>query len=101
MFIEFFLERSRIELTEDGLSYRGCVPDFPQIHVTGATPEQCRAKLAGNITLLLAIEARRARPSEAGLERDGRETGRRSKGSVVPTQTSDLHHQTEDVYTDS
>ena len=101
MFIEFFLERSRIELAEDGLSYRGCVPDLPQLHVTGATPEQCRAKLAAAITVLLAIEARGARPSEAGVERDGGETGRRSKGSAVPTQTSDLHRQTEDVYTDS
>jgi enoyl-CoA hydratase/carnithine racemase/predicted RNase H-like HicB family nuclease len=101
MFIDFFLERSRIKLAEDGLSYRGCVPDLPQIHVTGATPEQCRAKLAGAITVLLAIEARGGRPSEAGVERDGRETGRRSKGTIVPTESSDLHRTAEDVYNDS
>lgn len=101
MFIEFFLERSRIELAEDGLGYRGCVPDLPQIRVTGATPEQCRAKLAGAMTVLLAIEARGGRPSEAGAERDDRETGRRSKAAIVPTQSSDLHRTTEDVHNDS
>jgi len=100
MFIDFFLERSRIKLAEDGLSYRGCVPDLPQIRVTGATPEQCRAKLAGAITVLLAIEARGGRPGEAGVERDGRETGR-SKGTIVPTQSSDLHRTAEHVYNDS
>ena len=101
MFIEFFLERSRIELAEDGLSYRGCVPDLPQIHVTGATPEQCRAKLAGAMTVLLALEARGARPGESGVERDDRETLRRNILAIVPTQSSDLHRTTEDVYNDS
>src|SRR5438067_6564608 len=95
MFIEFFLERSRIELTEDGLSYRGCVPDLPQIHVTGATPEQCRVKLAGAITVLLAIEARAGRPS---VEPNDRETGRGSKGVVVPTAAP--HRTTDVVYND-
>ena len=98
MFIEFFLDRSRIELAEDGLSYRGCVPDLPHIHVTGATPEQCRAKLAGAMTVLLALEAGRARPGESGVERDDRETLRRSRAS---TQSSDLHRATEVVYNDS
>jgi len=101
MFIEFFLERSRIELTEDGLSYRGCVPDLPQIHVTGATPEQCRAKLAGAMTVLLALEACGGRPGESGVERDDLETWRRSKATIVPTQSSDLRRTTQNVYNDS
>ncbi|HXI89871.1 MAG TPA: enoyl-CoA hydratase-related protein [Blastocatellia bacterium] len=101
MFIEFFLGRSRIELTEDGLSYRGCVPDLPQIHVTGATPEQCRAKLAGAMTVLLALEACGGRPGESGVERDDLETWRRSRATSVPTQSSDLRRTTQDVYNDS
>jgi enoyl-CoA hydratase/carnithine racemase/predicted RNase H-like HicB family nuclease len=101
MFIEFLLERSRIERTEDGLGYRGCVPDLPQIHVTGATPEQCRAKLAGLMNVLLALEACGGRPTESGMERDDLETWRRSKAATVPTQSPDLHRTTEDVYSDS
>ncbi|HXF39604.1 MAG TPA: enoyl-CoA hydratase/isomerase family protein, partial [Blastocatellia bacterium] len=60
MLIEFFLERARIEPSEDRLSYRGYVPDLPEIRVSAATPEHCRAKLAGAISALLAIESRRA-----------------------------------------
>ena len=59
MLIEFFLERALIEQSEDRLSYRGYVPDLPEIRVTAATPEHCRAKLAGAISALLAIESRR------------------------------------------
>lgn len=59
MLIEFFLERALIEPSEDRLSYRGYVPDLPEIRVTAATPEHCRAKLAGAISALLAIESRR------------------------------------------
>jgi len=59
MLIEFFLERALIEQSEDRLSYRGCVPDLPEIRVSAATPEHCRAKLAGAISALLAIESRR------------------------------------------
>ena len=60
MLIEFFLERALIEPSEDRLSYRGYVPDLPEIRVSAATPEHCRAKLAGAISALLAIESRRA-----------------------------------------
>lgn len=59
MLIEFFLERACIEPSEDRLSYRGYVPDLPEIRVSAATPEHCRAKLAGAISALLAIESRR------------------------------------------
>ena len=59
MLIEFFLERARIEPTEDRTGYRGYVPELPTILVKAETAEQCRAKLAGAIAALLAIEARR------------------------------------------
>jgi enoyl-CoA hydratase/carnithine racemase/predicted RNase H-like HicB family nuclease len=59
MLIEFFLERALIELSEDRLSYRGYVPDLPEIRASAATAEQCRAKLAGAISAVLAIESRR------------------------------------------
>lgn len=59
MLIEFFLERALIELSEDRLSYRGYVPDLPEIRVSAATAEQCRAKLEGAIGAVLAIESRR------------------------------------------
>ena len=57
MLIEFFLERSRIELAADGLTYSGRVLDLPTIHVTAATPELCRQKLTAAIEALLSAEA--------------------------------------------
>src|SRR5690349_1201253 len=57
MIIEFFLERARIELLHDGLTYRGSVLDLPSIQVTGSSPEQCRARLVGALSALLAEEA--------------------------------------------
>src|SRR5689334_8753079 len=57
MIIEFFLERARIELLHDGLTYRGSVLDLPSIQVTGSSPEQCRARLVAALSALLAEEA--------------------------------------------
>lgn len=57
MIIEFFLERTRIELLHDGLTYRGSVLDLPSIQVTGSSPEQCRARLVSALSALLAEEA--------------------------------------------
>src|SRR6266508_3862827 len=61
MLVDFFLERSRIELLENGLSYRGSIPDLPGLEVNAPTPEQCRARLAAALTALLVIEARKNR----------------------------------------
>jgi len=57
MIIEFFLERARIELLHDGLTYRGSVLDLPSVQVTGSSPEQCRARLVAALSALLAEEA--------------------------------------------
>jgi len=57
MIIEFFLERARIELLHDGLTYRGSVLDLPSIQVTASSPEQCRARLVAALSALLAEEA--------------------------------------------
>jgi 1,4-dihydroxy-2-naphthoyl-CoA synthase/predicted RNase H-like HicB family nuclease len=54
MLIEYFLERSRIELTANGQSYRGFVPELPEVQVSGATPEECRHKLEAAVTALLS-----------------------------------------------
>jgi len=54
MLIEYFLERSRIELAANGQSYRGFVPDLPEVQVSAATPEECRHKLEAAVTALLS-----------------------------------------------
>ena len=56
MLTEFFLERARIELSANGMSYSGSVPELPEIHIEAATPEQCHSKLAEAIKNLLANE---------------------------------------------
>lgn len=58
MLTEFFLERARIALSADGISYSGTVPELPEIHIEAATPEQCQSMLAEAIKDLLASEAR-------------------------------------------
>ncbi|HKP87189.1 MAG TPA: enoyl-CoA hydratase/isomerase family protein [Blastocatellia bacterium] len=67
MLTEFFLGRARIELSADGLSYAGSVPELPEIHVEAATPEQCQSKLAEAITRLLAKEAGQGNGNNPGL----------------------------------
>src|SRR5262245_1873766 len=62
MLLDFFLDRAEIEPADEG--FRGQVRDLPHIVVTAPTREQCRAKLAGAIAALFAIEARRERASE-------------------------------------
>ncbi len=57
MLTEFFLERARIELSANGISYSGTVPELPEIHIEAATPEQCQSRLAEAIKNLLANEA--------------------------------------------
>jgi enoyl-CoA hydratase/carnithine racemase len=57
MLTEFFLERARIELSADGLSYNGTVPELPEIYIKAATSEQCQSKLIEAIKDLLASEA--------------------------------------------
>jgi enoyl-CoA hydratase/carnithine racemase/predicted RNase H-like HicB family nuclease len=57
MLLDFFLERSQIELDKEGLTYRGRVPDLPEIRVQAATPDECRAKLARAIADVLAGDA--------------------------------------------
>lgn len=57
MLTEFFLERAHIELSADGTSYSGTVPELPEIQINAATPEQCQSKLAEAIKNLLASEA--------------------------------------------
>ena len=54
MLIEYFLERSRIELSANGQSYRGFVPDLPEVQVSAATAEECRHKLEAAVTALLS-----------------------------------------------
>src|SRR4030095_11970147 len=57
MLIEYFLERSRIELAADGQSYHGFVPDLPEIQVSAATAEECRDKLEAAVAALLSAQA--------------------------------------------
>jgi enoyl-CoA hydratase/carnithine racemase/predicted RNase H-like HicB family nuclease len=52
MLIEYFLERSRIELAANGHSYRGFVPELPGLQVSADTPEECRHKLEAAVTAL-------------------------------------------------
>lgn len=96
MLIEFFLERSRIELMKDGLSYRGRVLDLPEIDVTAATPEQCRAKLAEAVSTLLTKEAQHYSRGDSGTGRDGGEAAR-SEEAVAPIQSSDLNATAEEA----
>src|SRR6185295_1274062 len=63
MLTEFFLERAHIELSADGVSYSGTVPELPEIHIEAATVEQCQSKLAEAIKNLLANEAGQANNS--------------------------------------
>lgn len=76
MLTEFFMGRARIELSADGLTYYGTVPDLPEILVEAATPEQCQTKLVKAITNLLAKEA-------------ARNNGNNSKSSSPLDQSSD------------
>src|SRR5262245_45224844 len=103
MLTEFFLERSQIERAPDGLSYHGYVPDVPEIHVSAPTPEQCRAKLAGAITAVLAIESRRGRRDEPEENRetaaDDGEKRRRSEGENAGIDSSLSPPFTDIVYT--
>ena len=57
MLIEYFLERSRIELAANGQSYHGFVPDLPEIQVSAATAEECRQKLEAAVAALLSAQA--------------------------------------------
>src|SRR5262249_54039007 len=52
MLIEYFLERSRIELAANGRGYRGFVPELPGLQVSADTPEECRHKLEAALTAL-------------------------------------------------
>lgn len=63
MLTEFFLERAHIELSADGVSYSGTVPELPEIYIEAATVEQCQSKLAEAIKNLLADEAGQANNS--------------------------------------
>ena len=65
MLTEFFLERARIELSTDGASYSGTVPELPEIHIQAATLEQCQSELAEAIKNLLANEAQQTRANGA------------------------------------
>ena len=98
MLIEFFLERSRIELAADGLTYRGRVLDLPTIHVTAATPEQCRHKLAAAVTALLTAEAQSLGPAADG--NDG-ERGPSADVARTPLVLSDLDDSTDVALEDS
>jgi enoyl-CoA hydratase/carnithine racemase len=99
MLIEFFLERAIIEPSKDRLSYRGYVPDLPEIRVTAATPEHCRAKLAGAISALLAIESRRGatgneKPSPESFSSSAPES--QSAGSDRSSTFSDIIYEKRD-----
>jgi enoyl-CoA hydratase/carnithine racemase/predicted RNase H-like HicB family nuclease len=59
MLLEFFLENARIEPAADGTRYCGRVPEFPELDVEAATPEECRARIAEAISALLALESGR------------------------------------------
>src|SRR5215510_13723696 len=57
MLIDYFLERSRIELAANGQSYHGFVPDLPELQVSAATAEECRHKLEAAVAALLSAQA--------------------------------------------
>lgn len=61
MLLDFFLERARIEVAADKGGYSGFVPDLPEIQVTAATFDECRARVAQAIADLLASEAEQSR----------------------------------------
>jgi enoyl-CoA hydratase/carnithine racemase/predicted RNase H-like HicB family nuclease len=65
MLLDFFLERARIEIAGDGLSYSGYVPDLPEIHVQAASVQECRMKLSQAISDLLDFEAKRGHSMSA------------------------------------
>ena len=70
MLIEYFLERSRIELAANGQSYHGFVPDLPEIQVSAATAEECRHKLEAAVAALLSAQA----PTETSGSENGSNT---------------------------
>ncbi len=100
MLIEFFLERSRIELMKDGLSYRGRVLDLPGIDVTAATPEHCRAKLAEAVSKLLAREAQRPSEDHSGTDGDDADATGSGESVIAPAQSSDLDGATAETQAD-
>ncbi len=69
MLVEFFLERSVIEISKDGLSYRGSVPDLPELLVEGSNPVECRNRLADAIADLLLLEVKRSELSSRRIEK--------------------------------
>lgn len=76
MLIEYFLERSKIELAANGQSYHGFVPDLPEIQVSATTPEECRHKLEAAVTVLLS--------ERAPTQRSGSENGSDTSDTGVP-----------------
>ncbi|HKY05638.1 MAG TPA: hypothetical protein VJQ56_12150 [Blastocatellia bacterium] len=60
MLVEFFLERSVIEISNDGLSCKGSVPELPELLVEAANPQECRNRLAEAIADLLLAEVKRS-----------------------------------------
>ena len=69
MLVEFFLEQSLIEISKDGLSYTGSVPDLPELLVEASNPEQCRNRLAEAIAELLLLEVKRSELSSRRITR--------------------------------
>ena len=101
MLIDFFLERSRIELAADGLSYSGRVLGLPAIHVTAETPELCRHKLTAAVAALLASEARRsAHDYTVNAGNDG-DTERNSGDAISSTLSYNLDRSTEQAVDNS
>lgn len=91
MLVEFFLERSRIELAADGLSYTGSVPDLPEIRVTAATPDQCRINLAAAVAGLLEMEARGSGQYEPRMDNYNEQTTRTSEATEATLPAFNLN----------
>ena len=57
MLTEFFMERAQIALSADARAFVGTLPEFPELRVEAATPEDCERRLRDELVRLLTLEA--------------------------------------------
>jgi enoyl-CoA hydratase/carnithine racemase len=57
MLTEFFMERAQIVLSADARAFVGTLPEFPELRVEAATPEDCQRRLRDELVRLLTLEA--------------------------------------------
>ena len=103
MLLEFFLERSLVELDDLGLTYVGRVPDLPDIHVEAPTPDECRAKLTHAISQLLAgdresttVRDRSRKASSGPTEISNRERPAQRQSSLPDLEFAEIIYEKRD-----